>query len=277
MGFPRQPKSCPTCTLPIDGRKSYCSTACRPICAVEGCGRKVWGKQPHCDTHYNKLRVKSCPSCPTCGIDIDWRKSYCSDACRPPCAFDTCSRPVHGRKRYCEAHWEQWQYHGKVKDLTWAQEWVCVVCGVAVEPGSGWRRYCSARCQGRANQNPGRPKFYNCVCCGFEVSLIVPSTKAGQFKRADSKFCKRCKWKTRTGVSVGEIAKRDGTECKICGDEVDLNAGPKDPFRGSVDHIVPRSRGGSNDPSNLQLSHLWCNQVKSDRADFTFIPDKAVS
>jgi 5-methylcytosine-specific restriction endonuclease McrA len=78
-------------------------------------------------------------------------------------------------------------------------------------------------------------------------------------------------------VSVGEIAKRDGNDCKICGDEVDLNAEPKDPFRGSVDHIVPRSRGGSNHPSNLQLSHLWCNQVKSDRADFTFIPDEAVS
>ncbi|NKU01807.1 hypothetical protein GS918_28205 [Rhodococcus hoagii] len=37
-----------------------------------------------------------------------------------------------------------------------------------------------------------------------------------------------------------------------------------DPFRASIDHKLPRSRGGTNDPQNLQLTHLWCNQVKSD-------------
>ncbi|WP_354596069.1 HNH endonuclease signature motif containing protein [Streptomyces sp. JL1001] len=32
----------------------------------------------------------------------------------------------------------------------------------------------------------------------------------------------------------------------------------------SVDHVVPRALGGTHEPSNLQLAHLYCNQVKSD-------------
>jgi len=42
-----------------------------------------------------------------------------------------------------------------------------------------------------------------------------------------------------------------------------------DLFRASVDHIVPYAIGGSHEPDNLQLAHLWCNLVKSKRADFT--------
>ncbi|MBM4594298.1 HNH endonuclease [Prescottella equi] len=66
------------------------------------------------------------------------------------------------------------------------------------------------------------------------------------------------------------MADRDGTDCAICGETVDMAARNPDPFRASIDHKLPRSRGGTNDPQNLQLTHLWCNQVKSDREDFVF-------
>lgn len=35
-----------------------------------------------------------------------------------------------------------------------------------------------------------------------------------------------------------------------------------DPLAASVDHIVPVSAGGSDDPSNLQIAHLCCNLMK---------------
>lgn len=50
---------------------------------------------------------------------------------------------------------------------------------------------------------------------------------------------------------------------------MDFRLTAPDPYRPSVDHRVPRARGGTNEPENLQLAHLHCNQVKSDRITVT--------
>ena len=47
--------------------------------------------------------------------------------------------------------------------------------------------------------------------------------------------------------------------CGICGQP--LGADPDNPP--VVDHIIPRARGGTNDPANLQASHRRCNGAKS--------------
>ena len=41
---------------------------------------------------------------------------------------------------------------------------------------------------------------------------------------------------------------------------------PYDPLAPHVDHIVPRSHGGTDDDSNLQISHARCNLLKHDDA-----------
>jgi hypothetical protein len=33
----------------------------------------------------------------------------------------------------------------------------------------------------------------------------------------------------------------------------------------TIDHIMPKSKGGSNDMSNLQLAHFDCNNKKGDK------------
>jgi len=38
-----------------------------------------------------------------------------------------------------------------------------------------------------------------------------------------------------------------------------------DKMRPSVDHIIPRAWGGSDAAENNGLTHLICNQIKSDR------------
>jgi ATP adenylyltransferase len=59
------------------------------------------------------------------------------------------------------------------------------------------------------------------------------------------------------------ILKRDKI-CQLCGNT--KNDAPLE-----VDHIMPRSKGGSNDPKNLQTLCRPCNQGKSnlDDTDFT--------
>jgi len=39
-----------------------------------------------------------------------------------------------------------------------------------------------------------------------------------------------------------------------------------DPLAASIDHILPRSRGGTDDDGNLQIAHLRCNLLKNDGA-----------
>lgn len=51
--------------------------------------------------------------------------------------------------------------------------------------------------------------------------------------------------------------------CGICGQQIVL----KDDM--NIDHIIPRSKGGSDDESNLQLSHALCNRLKGDKESFT--------
>lgn len=51
------------------------------------------------------------------------------------------------------------------------------------------------------------------------------------------------------------IYERDGWRCQICNDPVDMTAEPTVSRAPSLDHIVPRARGGNDEPTNLRLAH----------------------
>lgn len=53
---------------------------------------------------------------------------------------------------------------------------------------------------------------------------------------------------------------RDGATCAYCGQSF----GGRPFSRASIDHVVPRSRGGSNALSNLVLACKACNCAKAD-------------
>lgn len=60
------------------------------------------------------------------------------------------------------------------------------------------------------------------------------------------------------------LADRDGEQCSLCDEPIDLQS--KDTRWGpSVDHVLPRSRGGSHELTNLALAHRSCNSRKGNR------------
>jgi len=58
-------------------------------------------------------------------------------------------------------------------------------------------------------------------------------------------------------VQPSRIAERDGWWCWLCGEAIEPDA--IGPWQATIDHLVPRSRGGSNELSNLRLAHRRCN------------------
>ena len=62
------------------------------------------------------------------------------------------------------------------------------------------------------------------------------------------------------------IYERDGWTCQLCASPIDP-AATEHADRASLDHIVPQSRGGTHEPSNLRMSHVGCNASRRDRMD----------
>lgn len=63
----------------------------------------------------------------------------------------------------------------------------------------------------------------------------------------------------------GRILERDGWICQLCGDKIPKGQDydPRDcDLYPSIDHIVPRSAGGTDDDWNLQAAHWGCNVRK---------------
>lgn len=59
-----------------------------------------------------------------------------------------------------------------------------------------------------------------------------------------------------------------GPVCHLCGEPIDLARRWPDRDSATADHLVPRSRGGSDDLANLRPAHLRCNSSRhADRLD----------
>lgn len=59
------------------------------------------------------------------------------------------------------------------------------------------------------------------------------------------------------------IVSRGNPPCALCGEPIDYQAPAGDPRAFELDHVVPRSRGGSDLLDNYQPSHRDCNRRKS--------------
>jgi hypothetical protein len=75
------------------------------------------------------------------------------------------------------------------------------------------------------------------------------------------------RYKEAVNFPVGvrfDVLKRDGYKCIICGNSA------KDGSKLEVDHIIPRSLGGGNEPNNLQTLCFKCNRGRSNKKLMNF-------
>jgi 5-methylcytosine-specific restriction endonuclease McrA len=59
-----------------------------------------------------------------------------------------------------------------------------------------------------------------------------------------------------------KLVVRHETHCWVCGELVDKTLSGRHPDGPTIDHVIARSRGGTNDISNLRLAHQRCNNAR---------------
>lgn len=120
----------------------------------------------------------------------------------------------------------------------------CANCGVVFSAGHRNRQYCCSSCRLRA---------YNAARRADGRSADISARRRALEKGAKVSPGKRM-----------QIAERDGWQCQLCGGSVYRALLYPHPGAAVVDHVVALAKGGEHSPSNWQLSHAFCNRVKSD-------------
>lgn len=164
---------------------------------------------------------------------------------------------------------------------------VCVVCNSDFKPRGLPQKCCSRLCQSKLTGSITRSRYggtgrmYDCRYCGKHFRPRHPSYRT---------YCSRDCYYDELAVKRGEkppavdrprdvfgsgrhtskavrlsVFERDGGICKLCGRKVDLTLRAPHPESMTLDHILPLSKGGSNDLANVQLAHYRCNSLRQDR------------
>jgi hypothetical protein len=132
-------------------------------------------------------------------------------------------------------------------------------------PRGTTRRFCSGTCRG-AHANTLRPMritAFRCHKCGTLFSnggrpRLFCSRECAGLDRNPRPFVYRSS--RRYAELARRILERDHYRCGLCGKRINPRQRPPHPLSASLDHIVPRSAGGTDDPANLQAAHARCNR-----------------
>lgn len=135
----------------------------------------------------------------------------------------------------------------------YALDKTCKECGSTFHNVSKTALYCSDRCK-RRRQNRKKASF---TSDNFRHYYHV-------------KYGGRYRDHYDPSITLKKLYERDGGVCQICGEPCDWDDrewGCHGPTYPSLDHIVPRAKGGDHKWENVQLAHCICNSRKRDLID----------
>lgn len=228
-------KTCDTC-----GKQFHPSNTSQLRCSDSDCKRKYWREKS-----WRQYRAKheadwDPKSCAKCGVVFD------PGPMRPakiPTKCDTCRAQPKRRDPVPQT---------------------CYTCGSSFS-ATGNYRYCQDICalvgkkiktrirrqhRRQASQCPahGTPGFCNvCHAREFKKSAVRKRSFSGQ------------------QVTALELAERQKWKCSLCQGRLDPALPHRHMLAITIDHIVPVSLGGTDDPANLNAAHKICNIKKGNR------------
>ena len=261
--------TCDHCGTTFEGRKrKYCTKACSSkasrdsgtkTCTAHDCEKPVRARNL-CSTHYNQTRpnrhTKAEVPCAWCGTLVAKerqasRKPVCSDRCRsniqnPP----VCVLP--------EDHWARWWG----KSSPWPRYGFkrCWWHEARFVPTTSRDTTCGTDCP-QSPRNRVADMLRRCADCNAEYRSPWFNVRRCD-TCSDTRRRRGSNWITRPRREA--IYRRDDYMCHLCGDRTDPTAHHLDDEHPSLDHLVPRSKGGSDRDYNLRTAHRLCNALRQD-------------
>lgn len=145
----------------------------------------------------------------------------------------------------------------------------CPRCGTTfISKHHRGQTFCSPACSGaylaanwperpcRHCGKPTRNRHRSCPTCTRERRRAQQHAKDSRRRGAP---------KAGRIVGVRYLGTRDGWRCHLCRRLVQPRLAYPHPKSPSIDHLVPISDHGTNDPGNLALAHLICNVRRGNR------------
>lgn len=183
-------------------------------------------------------------------------RKFCSDACK---------RRATTRKR-----------NRSLLSIRQTDVRACQECGQQFQASRRDNVFCSPRCAKRAAYlrvkmgQGGKGQLHQCPTCG---GAFTASTNKHRFC---SERCRNRHFGLLRSRSVGkpstatytdrEIFERDGWRCHLCKKPVRQDVPRTHDEGATIDHLIPRSLGGEDEPANVATAHWKCNRDKGARA-----------
>jgi 5-methylcytosine-specific restriction endonuclease McrA len=220
------PRTCKNCTKPIPATRRSNARHCSDEC------RTAWGNAMSCAR--SKQRIRSARGTVKCA------NRYCDQLLVPLkdkqfCGAD-CLYVGNQERKFGQAAGESAAIGRGQLDACRVYFWSCKVCGTLV----------CARTRAKTKV----------LCSGCRSKwMSAHNAKKNHARRAAGPKV----------ISVYDLAIRDGQRCHLCRRLVDMALKGTAKWGPTIDHLVPVSRGGTNDPANLALAHRYCNTRRSNR------------
>ena len=263
---------CARCGAPINrgvrrGPKArFCSAQCRYDEDLEL--RRASSKE---------RRALDPKSCLHCGVVFTPEHSrgqkYCTRMCKNAaslkrraeagdvCSEDDCFEGTHA-KGLCNKHYVRSRYW-ESKALEGPILATCEECGADFEAATKGKRFCSGRCARRARYERVKSGHYGvcsvdgCLRGRWAKGLCVLHYRREHFPEVER--CDRFSQAQRDA-----IYSRDGFVCYLCGCTVQTGGDYNADDAATLDHVIPRSKGGSDEDENLRTCCRLCNSLKAD-------------
>jgi 5-methylcytosine-specific restriction endonuclease McrA len=219
-------------------------------CAADGCDIDRIQARGYCAKHYvywrraQKLNTQHERQCTECGQPFttsEARQVLCSRACR--------SRVAQRRTTVT-------RYPDRV---TLARRTLNQVAPLVIVPTAGEGAWTAGNCALCSEPFVSRLRT---ITCSIQCQARL---KADRMHEKGHRYRARLRAAYVAPVNRALIYLRDEYTCQLCHLPVDMTTLSPQPFAPSLDHVIPLARGGTHELNNVQLAHVICNSIKSDR------------